>query len=39
VEEDVMESGGSCGTCGGEARNVYWVLVEKTEEKKPLRRS
>ena len=34
-----MGSVGSCGTSGGEARNVYRVLVGKTEEKKPLRRS
>jgi len=31
--------GGSSGTCGGEERNVHRGLVEKIEEKKPLRRS
>jgi hypothetical protein len=39
VEEDAMGRGGSCGTSGGEARNIYRVLVGKTEENKPLRRS
>jgi len=39
VEEDALGSGGSCGTCGGEVRNIYRFLVEKPEEKQPLRRS